>query len=184
MPKFGTWENAENDVPYTVYFDKARKNRGAGGKMINPNDPQENPEMFGNINPTPLAQTKPEEPIRRGAVRPTPSREDGLLSDSRGRNDNMGQNYGGRGQRPARAARTSAGSEQSFERSPLHPHYQAKVIGRGNGSPAWEGRNGDSSQANPIKTRLRPVRGDESVRFFCIRYLVLCCCFLCGSCRI
>ncbi|KAL8482083.1 hypothetical protein ACS0TY_028288 [Phlomoides rotata] len=49
VPKFGTWENAEgNDVPYTVYFDKARKNRGGGGKMINPNDPQENPEMFGS----------------------------------------------------------------------------------------------------------------------------------------
>ncbi|KAL8546538.1 hypothetical protein ACS0TY_006320 [Phlomoides rotata] len=48
VPKFGTWENA--DVPYTVYFDKARKNRG--GKMINPN---ENPEMFER---SPLHQPK------------------------------------------------------------------------------------------------------------------------------
>ena len=39
MPKFGNWESEEN-VPYTAYFEKARK--GRGGKIINPNDPQEN----------------------------------------------------------------------------------------------------------------------------------------------
>ncbi|KAK4409193.1 RPM1-interacting protein 4 [Sesamum angolense] len=174
VPKFGNWENEDN-VPYTVFFDKARKNRG--GKMINPNDPQENPDMFPSSDPPPLpSRTRPEEPIGRGAVRPTTpehrvSREDGdfrQFSDSPARNENMGNrttnesNYGGRGQRPARPARPSAGSDQSFDRSPLHPHYQAKVTGRGSGSPAWEGKSHDSSHGTAAKSRLRPARGDES----------------------
>ncbi|OWM82897.1 RPM1-interacting protein 4-like isoform X2 [Punica granatum] len=51
VPKFGNWENRENE-PYTAFFDKARKGRG-GGKMINPNDPEENPDIGGGkmINP-------------------------------------------------------------------------------------------------------------------------------------
>ncbi|KAI3450844.1 hypothetical protein Pfo_007509 [Paulownia fortunei] len=149
VPRFGNWENEDN-VPYTVYFDKARKNKAK-------------------------PRTRPEEPIGRGAVRPTPehrvSREDSdfsQFSNSPARSENMGQrttnesNYGGRGQRPARSARPSAGSEQSFERSPLHPHYQAKVMGRGSGSPAWEGKNHDNSHGTAGRSRLRPARGDES----------------------
>ncbi|MBO1362121.1 hypothetical protein J2D73_20300, partial [Acetobacter sacchari] len=59
--------------------------------------------------------------------------------------------------------RPSAGSDQSFERSPLHPHYQAKVTGRSSGSPAWEGKNHDSSHGTPGRSRLKPTsRGDES----------------------
>lgn len=42
VPKFGAWEGGEN---YTVYFDNARKKK-TNGQMINPNDPEENPEMF------------------------------------------------------------------------------------------------------------------------------------------
>lgn len=185
VPKFGNWES-EGDVPYTVFFDKARKTRG--GKMINPNDPQENPDMFPDVEPSPLApapapttatsRSRPEEPIGRGAVRPTPehrvSREDGDFrqqGNSPARGENTGQrvanesNYGGRGQRPARPTRPSAGSEQSSERSPLHPHYQAKVAGgRGSGSPAWEGKSHDSSHGTPGRSRLKPTsRGDESV---------------------
>nr|KAJ0209654.1 hypothetical protein LSAT_V11C400181340 [Lactuca sativa] len=43
IPKFGSWD-ADN-VPYTAYFDNARKDKGSG-IMINPNDPEENPEAF------------------------------------------------------------------------------------------------------------------------------------------
>ncbi|KAL0389868.1 UNVERIFIED_CONTAM: RPM1-interacting protein 4 [Sesamum calycinum] len=137
VPKFGNWENEDN-VPYTVFFDKARKNRG--GKMINPNDPQENPDMFPSSDPPPLpparpSRTRPEEPIGRGAVRPTTpehrvSREDGdfrQFSNSPARNENMGESYG-----------------------------------RGSGSPAWEGKSHDSSHGTAAKSRLRPARGDES----------------------
>ncbi|EYU40620.1 hypothetical protein ABFS82_14G054600 [Erythranthe guttata] len=168
VPQFGNWESEDN-VPYTVYFDKARKTRG--GKMINPNDPEENPDMFPNNNdhppPAPSA-------MGRGAVRPTPehrvSKEDGQYNNSPGRVENMGQktgnesNYGGRGQRSGRPTRTSGGSEQSFERSPLHPHYQAKVAGgRGGGSPSWEGKSHDNSYGIPGRSRMKPnTRGDES----------------------
>ncbi|KAG2684394.1 hypothetical protein I3760_10G075200 [Carya illinoinensis] len=42
VPEFGNWEN--DNIPYTAYFEKARKEKG--GVMINPNDPEENPEAF------------------------------------------------------------------------------------------------------------------------------------------
>ncbi|XVF26135.1 hypothetical protein REPUB_Repub13aG0273700 [Reevesia pubescens] len=42
VPKFGDWDN--DNLPYTAYFENARKER-AGMKM-NPNDPEENPEAF------------------------------------------------------------------------------------------------------------------------------------------
>ncbi|GFQ02703.1 rpm1-interacting protein 4 [Phtheirospermum japonicum] len=172
VPKFGNWENDDN-VPYTVYFDKARKTRG---KMINPNDPQENPDMFPNNEPSSLARassdppppksvTKSNEPIATGHEN-RKSREDGefrqQFSNSPARVENAGQkvandpSHGGRAQRPARPARRSEGSEQSIERSPLHPHYQAKVTGRGSGSPAWEGKSHDSSHGTP--GRLKKVQ--------------------------
>ncbi|XP_062086832.1 RPM1-interacting protein 4-like [Humulus lupulus] len=46
VPKFGNWEN--DDVPYTAYFDNARKEKPGGGGHVrfNPNDPEENPEAF------------------------------------------------------------------------------------------------------------------------------------------
>ncbi|KAL2467108.1 RPM1-interacting protein 4 [Abeliophyllum distichum] len=43
VPKFGNWDG--DNVPYTVYFEKARKEK-TGGLMINPNDPEENPDAF------------------------------------------------------------------------------------------------------------------------------------------
>ncbi|KAK4492193.1 hypothetical protein RD792_002991, partial [Penstemon davidsonii] len=189
VPKFGNWEN-EDDVPYTVYFDKARKTRG--GVMINPNDPQENPDMFPNVDSSPLTPSRapatpsrsrnrpPEDPIGRSPARPTNeqrvNREDGYSNSPARSSENMvprsgnESSYGGgRGQRPAgRSPRASAGSEQSFERSPIHQHYQDKVTaasGRGgSGSPAWDGRNHDSSHGTGGgKSRLRPVnRGDGS----------------------
>uniref|UniRef100_M8BHU3 RIN4 pathogenic type III effector avirulence factor Avr cleavage site domain-containing protein n=1 Tax=Aegilops tauschii TaxID=37682 RepID=M8BHU3_AEGTA len=52
VPKFGNWDN-DGNVPYTLYFDNARK--GKGGKPINPNDPVENPEAFSSsvVAPSP-----------------------------------------------------------------------------------------------------------------------------------
>lgn len=174
MPKFGNWEN-EQDVPYTVFFDKARQTKG--GKMINPNDPQQNPEMFAHLQPPPPPPKSRVETVGRGAVRPTPeprvNREEAdlrQLGSASGRNE---PSYGGRGQRTARSTRPSVASELSFERpSPLHPQVQpqaqaqARMMGRGSGSPAWEGSRGhDSSHGTPSRSRLRPTaRVDESVR--------------------
>ncbi|GMI72694.1 RPM1 interacting protein 4 [Hibiscus trionum] len=42
VPKFGDWDN--DDLPYTAYFENARKEKG--GKIMNPNDPEDNPEAF------------------------------------------------------------------------------------------------------------------------------------------
>ncbi|KAL2540763.1 RPM1-interacting protein 4 [Abeliophyllum distichum] len=185
VPKFGNWEN-EQSVPYTVVFTNARKNRG--GKLINPNDPLENPDMFPNMDPSPPGpapskpiRTRPEEPIGRGAVRPTPdhrvSREDFDFRQSsnfparsdqnmvqKAANESTHRNYGGRGARSNGPARQSAGSEYSIERSPLHPHSQAKISVRGDGTPAWEGKNShDSSHGNSERPRRRPVtRADET----------------------
>ncbi|KAM7521830.1 hypothetical protein LguiA_011732 [Lonicera macranthoides] len=183
VPKFGNWEGEDN-VPYTVYFDKARKDR-TGGKMINPNDPQENPGMFPNMPPpaqaqapapAPPARREPAEPVvGRRAVRPThehhSSKEDVVdLKQYAGSPAHGGaagaaqQRRGAHGSGSGRPVRTSAGSEQSIDRSPLHPHYQAKVTGgRGSGSPAAEGKNSyESSHGTPGRSRMKPNRGDES----------------------
>ncbi|KAH9613647.1 hypothetical protein KSS87_018224 [Heliosperma pusillum] len=46
VPKFGAW--GEGDENYTVFFERARDSNHTG-KKINPNDPQENPDMFRPI---------------------------------------------------------------------------------------------------------------------------------------
>lgn len=45
VPKFGNWD-ANEHVPFTAVFDNARAGKG-GGKNFNPNDPSENPSLFG-----------------------------------------------------------------------------------------------------------------------------------------
>ncbi|XP_077232481.1 RPM1-interacting protein 4-like [Tasmannia lanceolata] len=44
VPKFGNWEG--ENVPYTMYLENARKDKGVGTKMINPNDTEKNPDAF------------------------------------------------------------------------------------------------------------------------------------------
>ncbi|KAJ9176591.1 hypothetical protein P3X46_011887 [Hevea brasiliensis] len=188
VPKFGNWESEEN-VPYTAYFEKARKGRGEG-KMINPNDPQENPDLGSDFEASAQAPSSgggvvSEEPTGQGAVRRAHerrrSREDGDLrrfTDSPARHDNMNrrasnelapQRYGGRGvsygenqRRTGRPSAQSIGSDNSMEQSPLH--HKAKISGRGSGapSPAWEGKGSyEGSHGTPGRSRLKP-RGDES----------------------
>ncbi|XP_039021619.1 RPM1-interacting protein 4-like [Hibiscus syriacus] len=166
VPKFGNWDGDEN-VPYTAYFDKARQGR-TGGKIVNPNDPQENPDLHRDyVAPTraPTAsKTKSEldEPVGRRPARR--SREEG--ADSPARQDNVNRKASG-DTTPSRYGRESpkprVGSENSIDRSPLHHH--ARAAGRGNtASPAWEGKNSyDSSHGTPTRSRMRPsTRGDES----------------------
>ncbi|XP_049360793.1 RPM1-interacting protein 4 isoform X2 [Solanum verrucosum] len=183
VPKFGNWENDDN-TPYTVYFDKARQTRGTG-KIMNPNDPEENPDMFRNLAPPPevAPQSKPkrqteEPPIGRGGQKREHrlSKEDGEFrqyANSPGRNENMGRkganepsHQRGRGSNSGRTGRQSIGSEHSFDKSPLHPHYQAKVnnAGRGVASPAWEGKNNnsyDSSHGTPGRSKVKQENSDR-----------------------
>ncbi|XP_027352220.1 RPM1-interacting protein 4-like [Abrus precatorius] len=175
VPKFGNWESGEN-VPYTAYFDKARKGR-PGSKMINPNDPEENSDLVSSAD---IPLSKPgvdsEDPSAKGSGRSThelqKSREDSdpkQFIDSPARHDNAsnrsGSDYAHRhgvasADNRRRPSRQSTGSEYSIDRSPLH--RQAKAPGRD--SPSWEGKNSyDSSHGTPGRSRLRPLnRGDET----------------------
>ncbi|KAJ8749154.1 hypothetical protein K2173_018623 [Erythroxylum novogranatense] len=166
VPKFGNWESEEN-VPYTAYFDKARKGR-TQGKMINPNDPEETPDLV-----YPMARAELEGPERQGAARqiqefgrsrdesePKQFVESPVRPDNMNRKESATQRYGGRGETNRRAPRQNAGSEHIIERSPLHAH--ARISGKSNtASPVWEGKGHDSSHGTPGRSRLRP-RGDES----------------------
>ncbi|CAN1269570.1 RPM1-interacting protein 4 [Linum perenne] len=173
VPKFGNWESDDN-VPYTAYFDKARKGR-TGGKMINPNDPMENPDLLVEQTPSapPKVRVESEEPPA-GQVRRTHerrrSREDNEFKQQavgspnrRAGSERPGGGRGsGGGSGGGRPARHSAGSDNSFEKSPLHPH--ARVSGRGSGapSPVWEGKSSqENSHSTPGRSRMRP-KGDES----------------------
>ncbi|XP_038713109.1 RPM1-interacting protein 4-like [Tripterygium wilfordii] len=181
VPKFGNWES-EGNVPYTVYFEKARKGRN-DGRVINPNDPEENPEIVSDYvaakAPSLKMNVAPEKPISQGAVGRTHerrrSREDGNLKqfgDPPARHDHINRRasepaprYGGRGvssgdthKRPTK----SVGSENSIEQSPLH--HQARS-GRGvrAPSPAWEGKGSyEGSHGTPGRPRTRPSAADES----------------------
>ncbi|XP_038984306.1 RPM1-interacting protein 4 isoform X1 [Phoenix dactylifera] len=180
VPKFGNWEG-DGDVPYTKYFDNARKGK-AGGKLINPNDPQENPEAFSEEIPPVQAP-----PFRTGSNSEAPkpkdeqrtSREDDRhrLTDSPLRHDVVpqkpatGSPYHRYGEPQRRAGRTSGGSDHSHsvEHSPLHPHYQVKAANRGGvSSPSWEkkgsseGGHGHSSNSAGRSRLKAGGRGDET----------------------
>ncbi|XP_021631362.1 RPM1-interacting protein 4 isoform X2 [Manihot esculenta] len=158
--------------------------------MINPNDPQENPDLGSDFAapaqaPPSRGRVASEETTGQGAVKRAHmrqrSREDGELrrfADSPARHDNMNrrasnepanQRHGGRGvihgENPRRTGKTSAqsiGSDNSMEHSPVH--HKARISGKGSGapSPAWEGKGSyESSHGTPGRSRLKP-KGDES----------------------
>lgn len=79
VPKFGDW-NTEQDIPYTSVFENARVVKGAGGKIINPNDPEENPTGFAqtvqrnNISAQLPRKNSDPEDSSRGRPHPSPMR--------------------------------------------------------------------------------------------------------------
>ncbi|XP_020081725.1 RPM1-interacting protein 4-like [Ananas comosus] len=154
VPKFGNWEN-DGNVPYTQYFDNARKGR-TGGKLINPNDPTENPEAFSADIPS---RTSEDDLRRHDATAQKPSAGSSLHR---------------------KAGHVSGGPEQSIERSPLHPRQQARAASKGGvSSPSWE-RKDSSDGAQGLtsgsagRARMRtggrddetPERGGSSVPKF------------------
>ncbi|XP_047943206.1 RPM1-interacting protein 4-like [Salvia hispanica] len=158
VPKFGKLGKRTKRCFLHVYFDGARKNKG--GKMINPNDPEENPEMFVHLEPSSLVATTPpspppksrarlEKPFGRRTIRPAPEKRDG---DVRKFNTSSRPRYSS-STRPS-----TASSESSFEHSPLHP----RAMRRGSESPTWEGsRSPDSGHGTPSRSHLKPTRSDE-----------------------
>ncbi|KAL8201722.1 hypothetical protein R6Q57_010869 [Mikania cordata] len=186
VPKFGDWEN-QNDVPYTVYFEKAKKGRKS---KMNPqiSDPSSNSE--------PSVQGPEEAQIRYGeSTKSEPDKSEvhdssGTKDETRVRGeevyltksepdkpkvkDSSGTNYETRVSReevdlrkssdsssqPRRNSRQSGGSVQSFDNSPVHPRHHARA---GNmGSVSSESNYGAGS-STPGRTRLGQVtRGDEN----------------------
>ncbi|XP_074359340.1 RPM1-interacting protein 4-like [Apium graveolens] len=92
VPKFGNW-GGEDNVPYTAYFDSARKSK-AGGAMINPNDPEQNPEafMFGSDDNVNAFQAPPQHKINDDVVVPKDNHHIEGHKDSHTRN-NSGSGY-------------------------------------------------------------------------------------------
>ncbi|KAL9239131.1 hypothetical protein vseg_013480 [Gypsophila vaccaria] len=80
VPKFGAWEANEN---FTVYFDTARKTKNNGQK-INPNDPEENPDLFGG---SAQAQAAPSQTRSDEQAAPSRTRSDEQAAPSRTRSD-------------------------------------------------------------------------------------------------
>ncbi|KAJ6801454.1 RPM1-interacting protein 4-like [Iris pallida] len=157
VPKFGNWESGD-DVPYTQYFDNARKGKTAG-KLINPNDPQENPVSFSQDMPVQPATFRTYE-----------------LEAAGPKNDDV-HRYRDRDypSDPNRRARKSGGSDSSFDQSPLHPAYQAKGRSRvGANSPSLEKKGASEGAPNtPGRARGKnggrggeiPGRGPEVPKF-------------------
>ena len=77
VPKFGAWDPNANAPAYTAAFDQARA--GKGGKIVNPNDPAENPDLAGMYgDPAPPPQRSNERPAPRGRTAYT-NNEQGLV---------------------------------------------------------------------------------------------------------
>ncbi|KAK3122210.1 hypothetical protein QOZ80_8BG0666480 [Eleusine coracana subsp. coracana] len=112
VPKFGNWEK-EGNVPYTLYFENARK--GKGGKMINPNDPAENPEAFSSSSSSVAAPSPNRSSEGGGRSTPPPPQH-------------QSPNPYARDPPPPRRGRASGGGGYSVEQSPVHP-YSNKAAG-------------------------------------------------------
>eukprot|EP00250_Pteridium_aquilinum_P006192 c16159_g1_i1 orf=457-1218(+) len=161
VPQFGNWD-ANDEVPFTVVFDNARAGKG-GVKMLNPNDPAENPAAFGLSNED--ASQSEEIPSKQ-----QPAVETGSGVPTR-RQSGDGQGYyragaadGYKRGSSAGGARENAGAEES----PNHQIYQGR-LGNRPGSPYWERKNppegGNAfAPSTPGKSRLHPgsTRANET----------------------
>jgi RPM1-interacting protein 4 len=142
VPKFGNWDN-DGNVPYTLYFDNARKGKGVGGKPMNPNDPVENPEAFSSsyAAPSPI-RNGPENgrapalppasppPAYRHERRPSDAPPPPMSPSPYGGASPYHRNAGGEPPRRGPAGGGRAGGysvEQSPSPSPLHPYSQSRA---------------------------------------------------------
>ncbi|KAG8087864.1 hypothetical protein GUJ93_ZPchr0010g10382 [Zizania palustris] len=157
VPKFGNWDN-DGYVPYTVYFENARKGKGAGGKMINPNDPAENPEAFSVVDPPPT-RTPP----------PHHEREPSDAPPAVPQNPYAGSPYHRQagGEPPRRAPGGGGGGraggysvEQSPSPSPLHPYSQSRADNSDSGSYGLVAKGLPRGNETPTRGSAVPKFGD------------------------
>ncbi|KAJ1269282.1 hypothetical protein BS78_07G199400 [Paspalum vaginatum] len=159
VPKFGNWDNGGN-VPYTLYFEKARKGKGAGGKMINPNDPAENPEAFSVVAPSPnrsdAGRSSPAPPAPAPRHERRPSATDAPPMSP---NPYAGSPYRQAGGRSG--ARAGVGG-YSVEQSPVHP-YSSESGGYGlvaNSVERSRAKGGSRGNETPTRGSAVPKFGD------------------------
>ncbi|WOK96613.1 RPM1-interacting protein 4-like isoform X1 [Canna indica] len=151
VPKFGNWDS-EGDVPYTQRFEVVRKVRNEG-KMINPNDPQENPEAFNENS----AASNPKDEVHA-------SREDYLHQPTQSPlRHGTGTHKSSTESSPLhRHGYQRNSGEHSIERSPHHPHYQVKAATRAGVSSPSRGPP-EGGHTLPGRSRMRTGgRGDET----------------------
>ncbi|GER33358.1 RPM1 interacting protein 4 transcript 2 [Striga asiatica] len=157
VPKFGNWEK-DGDIPYTVCFDNARKNRN-GGKMLNPNDPCENPDMFPNYNIDPSPRTTKQ---TSGPVRPTtPQHGDQSLDHGTRRGPNSHYNKVGREIRS-----NNASPAHNPVRSQTRPARGDQTPGKGAVVPkfgAWNESDPSSENFTDVFNQVRNERNTGSV---------------------
>ncbi|XP_026387869.1 RPM1-interacting protein 4-like [Papaver somniferum] len=168
VPQFGNWGNGGENVLYTAYFDNARK--GKNGKIMNPNDPNENPSAFpaqpqqpqvksnsSRTRPEQVVQARPQTDNRSTRTndnggrqndyqpRPNPAARGPPAADSYNKqnSNDRGANSRDNSRRP-----TVPQNNARTEQSPHHPYqannggYQANNGGRAgvSPSPSWENK--------------------------------------------
>lgn len=144
VPKFGNWEKEQ--VQYTVFFENARVKKGAGGGFINPNDPEENPEVFNN------QKNFQEEEERRERARQQYNREQRqrrVEGEDREYMKSPYQAFGNKKEEPSserpKVYRNSNASEITNRRS--QPR-SSEEVGEGNRPPS-----SSSAQNNPMRPK-------------------------------
>ncbi|XP_073006666.1 RPM1-interacting protein 4-like [Typha latifolia] len=157
VPEFGKW--GSGDVPYTQYFDDARKKRNTG-MVINPKDTNQNAETnskpadasaprieTGNPKPKDVASAKRQETDSRRSAGPSLRHE---------------QQYKGQANNATPERRPN---RMSANQSPLNPIHQSKPTYRGESNHSAERRTSSDKHASnaPGKVgRKHGGRGNES----------------------
>jgi RPM1-interacting protein 4 len=171
VPKFGNWDNGGN-VPYTVYFENARKGKvAAAGKMFNPNDPVDNPEAFSSSIAAPSPSRAPPPPPSHHERAPSDAPPPPPPAPYAGGSPYHRHAAGGGETPPARrgGGRTSGGGGSSYSvehspsPSPLHPYSDSGSGSYGGGLVAnsrAKGGGGGAPRGNET-----PTRGSAVPRF-------------------
>lgn len=161
VPKFGSWED-EGDHPYTQYFENARKGKSPGRSATQNEHRTGDPEALFKEDTTPSAKASP---LRTGSEDPVaPKPKDAAFARGKPYAEPATHKHG---------ANTSYERKTGMERSPLHPHHQARLVNRGGvSSPSWERRGSSEGNRGAAPTtpgrssKMRPGgRGDETVMF-------------------
>eukprot|EP00250_Pteridium_aquilinum_P003093 c13422_g1_i1 orf=264-1046(+) len=169
VPKFGNWD-ANDHLPFTVVFERARADKNTGNKIINPNDPSENPAAFGlkTDSPSPSSrrsshQYADEFGIKADSARGRPNASGGPQKPTMADHSKRGLNGGAR---DSEGVDSGEAYNQSAEQSSSYPAFKARLGNRPVSSshgPEKKGRPEGGTSVYPARSRLRPgSRGEET----------------------